>query len=180
MELKKFAEKFKLQGNAKTRLILFAGLAGILLIFLSDLAGAPSTAAEKLPGDTGAYAEQLESRLAGLLATVEGAGRVKVMLTLESGAQLQYLQTEKSSKTDTASDSGANASRQSSYENSVVVVDGAAGRQALVETEYVPQINGVAVVCEGGDDIAVVNRITEIVSVVLGIPSNRVCVTKMS
>lgn len=59
-------------------------------------------------------------------------------------------------------------------------MDAGSGRQALVETAREPEIKGVAIVCEGGDDVAVIKRITDVVSVVLGIPTNRICVTKMT
>lgn len=37
-------------------------------------------------------------------------------------------------------------------------------------------ICGVAVVCEGGGDVRVASRITELVGALLDVPSNRVCV----
>lgn len=38
------------------------------------------------------------------------------------------------------------------------------------------QVCGVAVLCEGGGDIRVAARITELVSALLDLPSNRICV----
>ena len=68
--------------------------------------------------------------------------------------------------------------RDSSFQNEHILFDSGVGKQALVEEQLVPDIKGVAVVCSGGDDIAVIERITELVSVVLDLPSNRICVTK--
>ena len=45
-------------------------------------------------------------------------------------------------------------------------------------TEILPKIRGVVVVCDGGDDIAVCERVTEVVTTALNIPQRRVCVTK--
>ena len=47
---------------------------------------------------------------------------------------------------------------------------------ALTETVCLPQVCGVAVLCEGGGDIRVAARITELVSALLDLPSNRICV----
>ena len=47
---------------------------------------------------------------------------------------------------------------------------------ALEQTVYLPTICGVAVVCEGGGDVRVASRITELVGALLDVPSNRVCV----
>ena len=49
---------------------------------------------------------------------------------------------------------------------------------ALAETIYQPQVRGVAVLCEGGDDVGVAARITELVSALLDLPSNRICVER--
>ncbi len=47
---------------------------------------------------------------------------------------------------------------------------------ALAETICLPQVCGVAVLCEGGGDVRVAARITELVSALLDLPSNRICV----
>ena len=46
----------------------------------------------------------------------------------------------------------------------------------LAETIYQPQIRGVAVLCDGGGDVRVAARITEMVGALLDLPSNRICV----
>ena len=49
---------------------------------------------------------------------------------------------------------------------------------ALEETIYLPQIRGVAVLCEGGGDVRVAARITQLIGALLDIPSNRICVER--
>lgn len=46
--------------------------------------------------------------------------------------------------------------------------------------EVEPHIRGVLVVCEGGDDPVVVERITEAVTKALDISTAKVCITKLS
>ena len=46
----------------------------------------------------------------------------------------------------------------------------------MAETIYQPQIRGVAVLCDGGGDVRVAARITEMVGALLDLPSNRICV----
>ena len=43
-----------------------------------------------------------------------------------------------------------------------------------------PTVQGVAVLCQGGDDVVVQARVTEAVSVLLGITTNRISVAKMN
>ena len=57
-------------------------------------------------------------------------------------------------------------------ETHVLLEDGS----ALAETIYQPQIRGVAVLCDGGGDVRVAARITEMVGALLDLPSNRICV----
>ena len=47
---------------------------------------------------------------------------------------------------------------------------------ALAQTVYLPKVCGAAIVCEGGGDVRVAVRITELVSALLDLPSNRICV----
>jgi stage III sporulation protein AG len=46
--------------------------------------------------------------------------------------------------------------------------------------EIEPHIRGVLVVCEGGDDAVVIERITEAVTKALDISTAKVCITKLS
>ena len=88
-----------------------------------------------------------------------GAGKTTVMVTLGTGEEMIYaLDTQ----------SGDLQSQQTH----VLLEDGS----ALTETVCVPQVCGVAVLCEGGGDVRVAVRITELVSALLDLPSNHICV----
>ena len=43
-----------------------------------------------------------------------------------------------------------------------------------------PVIRGIAVVCEGADDVTVNTQITQAVSVLTGVSTNRISISKMS
>ena len=116
----------------------------------------------------------MEEKLTSILQQVQGAGQVHVMVTLEATGQSVYAQDE-----ELSSSTGQDGQRQSSTRTEHVILDSGTGKAPLLEQAYEPEVRGVAVVCEGGDDILVIGRITELVSVVLGIPTNRICVTKM-
>ena len=88
-----------------------------------------------------------------------GAGKTTVMLTLETGEETIYA-------LDTQS------GQMQEQQTHVLLEDGS----ALAETIYQPQIRGVAVLCDGGGDVRVAARITEMVGALLDLPSNRICV----
>ena len=163
----------------KSKYALFAlGLAGILLIFFSELPSASRTQAQKATGagtaQSAEYIQEMEEKLTSILQQVQGAGQVHVMVTLEATGQSVYAQDE-----ELSSSTGQDGQRQSSTRTEHVILDSGTGKAPLLEQAYEPEVRGVAVVCEGGDDILVIGRITELVSVVLGIPTYRFCVTKM-
>ena len=64
-------------------------------------------------------------------------------------------------------------------ENEIVMTEETGAKYPVVEKTLRPVVQGVVVVCQGAGDITVVSNITNAVSVVLNIPSNRVCVIKM-
>lgn len=164
-------------GAMKKPGMLFAlGLAGMALILFADLF---DPAGENVPRESGTsdtasgsaeltdYADQLSSRLEELLSGVEGAGQTQVMITLENSEETIYALDEKRGDGQ-------------SYEWSHVILDDGTGDSALVETTWLPEVRGVAVVCQGGDDAAVQARLTEMVSVLLGVSTNRISIAKMS
>lgn len=174
MPLSKWSEKLP-QPLRKNGLMLL-GIAGILLICFSDLLFPSSEKTEAAPTTSQQQALQLQTQLEELLAQIEGTGEVSVMLTLESESEQIYAQDER-----TQSQSGqSGGAATNTFETSHVILNTHDGDAPLVETTYLPQVRGVAVVCQGGEDITVVTRITEAVSVVLDLPASRICVTKMN
>ncbi len=172
-KIKAFIEK---QGKS---LFVFMGLLGILLIFLSDRK--PTETINKTDTDRQSYIHILEKDLCSILSSVKNAGKVEVMITLESGRETVYAWQEKTSRDEksTANDTNNRISKQNTYENEIVTVGSGSTKEALIEKTLEPVVQGVIVVCSGGDDIKVVSDITNAVSVVLNIPTNRICVIKM-
>ena len=174
-------------GDGKIKLIVALGLLGMLLILLSQFAdsgGAGST--KNTPSETqGAqylddtYALQLEERLQSLISSIEGVGETRVMVTLEHGAEYIYAQEEKSSTDKTTSETGGTDYRHDS-ETSYVFVDAGYGeKQPLIRTQTPPKVLGVVVVCQGAGDILVQDKVTNVVTTALHIPTTRVCVVKI-
>lgn len=153
-------ELFAKQNRSKLAVVL--GAAAMVLILLSELIPAPSTpvaAAPETVPTAAQYKQQLEQQLETLIGQVEGAGKTTVMLTLESGEETIYALDTLSGQTQ-------------SQQTHVLLDDGT----ALEETTYLPTVCGVAVVCEGGGDVRVAARITELVAALLDVSTNRICV----
>ena len=106
-----------------------------------------------------AYQAALEERLEELIRQVEGAGETAVLVTLESGEERVYaLDTQ--------------TGRDQTQQTHVLLDDGT----ALEQTVCPPTVCGVAVVCDGGGQVSVQARITSLLSALLDVPANRICV----
>lgn len=161
-----------ISGKHKNNLPIYLGIAGIALIFASSFFSTEQPKTVESQPQT-AQVQQLESQLKTLVSSIEGVGQVEVMLTLDTESEQVYATDQTSEHTQ--SDQNKTTRQQSSH----VILGGGSQQQPLVETTYMPQVRGVAVVCEGAEDITVVSRITNAVSVVLDLPASRICVTKM-
>lgn len=152
----------------RINLLVVLGMVGMILLCVSEWI--PSGTVEEPNGQTASvplqareqnYASELEQRLQQLIEAVEGAGQCRVMVTLSSGEETVYA-------TDT--EQGETTSRS----EHVLL-----GEEALIERVQTPEIQGVAVLCEGGGNAAVRNTITELVRALTGVGANHITVTKM-
>ena len=156
------------EGKKRVNLLVLLGMAGVILLCISEWIPA-STAAGKpvqpesvtAQADTRTYVADLEQRLQDMIEAVEGAGQCRVMVTLSAGEETVYaVDTEQG---DTSSRS-----------EHVLM-----GDDALVERVQTPEIQGVAVLCEGGGEAAVKSTVTELVRALTGVGANHITVTKM-
>ncbi|MGN0976389.1 MAG: stage III sporulation protein AG [Gemmiger sp.] len=169
-ELKKRLDALATDRKRLMNLLILAGIAGMLLIALSEWI----PEAEEAPKQTGSqtsvdtqedYAACLERRLTELLACEEGVGRVRVMVTLVTNEQTIYAK-------DRQYDDGA------LREESHVLVSG--NEPALVETVAAPEILGIAVICDGGGNASVASSVTQILSALTGVGASHISVSQMT
>ena len=108
--------------------------------------------------------EAFEEKLAKTLSQVEGAGEVRVVLTLDGGSR-QVLARNQEREGD-----GGNI-------NTVVTVGKGSGQQDIVPIQTVaPQFRGALVVCPGGGSAQVRLKLIEAVSALTGLGSDRISV----
>ena len=173
--------------DKKLKLFIVVGLVGIVLIFFSNMFGGgksnDSEEVELLNDGTltnEQYEAKLEKEVSELIQSIEGVGEANVMVTLLNGIEYVYVTEESidTDKTNTAEETIAQ--RRSSQEKTILIEDDNGRRKALLKTTLEPTVKGVVIVCEGGDNILVKERVTEAVKAILNISSTRICVTKLS
>ncbi len=121
------------------RIILFLGIAGILLIYLSSMIPKEKKQTPSPKTDTtAAYCAELETKVASLVKSITGSKKVSVAVTLDSGKQFVYADEGRHSQSDSGDDS----------EQSYIIVRSSNGDEGgLLVTEYLPIVRGVAIVC---------------------------------
>lgn len=158
--------------DKKTKIIVAIGLIGLALIFASSIFDGKKenkTSDDYNCVDYEEYAENLEHKLTDIVNSIEGAGECKVMITLENSAENVYA-TDVETKTD---------SNSSNQKDKYVFYDSSNGESPVLIKEYLPKVQGVTVLCNGGDNIAVKEKIIQCVTSLFNIPTNRVSVSKI-
>ncbi len=169
-----FVGRLSAAPNRIRRLLVLVGVVGVALIALSEFLPTKEPAPDKIQPDTpvtvtaGQVEESMERRITDLLSAVEGVGRCRVLVTLESDARSVY-----------AADTTAtmNGDHSTSGEN-ILTVDTDTGPVGLLLTRIQPTVKGVVVVCDGGSDPAVSRQVAQIITTAFHISDRRVCVVQ--
>lgn len=169
----------KISKNPKFLIIL--GISGILLIFISSLfSGDKNDEKSNVKSDaaytTNEYCSMLEDDIKDIVTGITGDKNPTVVVTLESGIRYSYAsadETDTSSSTGSANDQSSESKKQSYI--TVKTADG--GEQALVVTEIMPEVRGVAIICAGGNSDITAEKIKNAVTAALNITSKRVYIS---
>ncbi|MDR0946436.1 MAG: hypothetical protein LBM87_01630 [Ruminococcus sp.] len=166
LQKEKLTELFR---NPKfVHISLIVGVLLIILIAFSEcMSSAPRretvTVSEQFT-ETDLYAQSIEEKLIEILSHIEGVGKVEVLVTAGTTEEYVYAKEGKT---------GSNSST-----DEIVVIDSGNGKQALTEKIIKPSITGVVIVCEGGDDSRVCERVYNAVRAALGIGASKIYVTE--
>lgn len=156
----------------KWKLPLLFGAAGILLLLIPAGKKAENETAVQTPvSEASAYSlEQTERQLESILSEIDGAGRVRVMLTLSGSEERVYQQDEKRSDSESGSSREAVTVFQSA---------GSTEKTPVVTVTRYPVYKGALIVCDGAQSAAIKLAIVEAVSSLTGLGSDKITVIKM-
>ncbi len=186
MDVKKFFENLSLN-KGKKNIILIIGFLGILLIFLSNFLETDRNknketeqvipTAENL---VESYQSKLQSDLCDIVSNIDGVGNVRILITMESTVEDVYAVEKSVSEQSQSNSEESKVSEANDYseDDTYVKVKNDDGSESLVMLKQVmPKIRGVLVVCEGGENSTIKEKVTQAVSGVLNISSSKVYVT---
>ena len=150
----------------KYKFVLLVVLVGIILMLLPVSSQTKETEENKsqIPQESFDLAA-MEQRREEVLGKIDGVGKLRWMLTLQSGTRLTLAE-------DTQRD-------QDRTQREIVTLNRGSGNQEIVITNrFYPVYQGAVVVCQGADSSAVRLAITETVQALTGLPSDRIRVAK--
>lgn len=158
----------KLRGKAgewikKYKYVLIVLLLGIGLMLI------PDSKQQETPTETAVSPEfpDQTAALTEILSQIQGAGKVKVLLTMASGERTVY-------QSDQTSDSSGRVNTET-----VLVTDGDRNQKGVVQKILAPEYRGAIVLCQGAGDSGVRLAIVEAVSDATGLSTDRISVLKM-
>ena len=168
-KIKKLKEKMRAEMNQdkKPLLIIALGLVGMVCLLFS--CGGSAEEKNESVSKPESVQTEITRQLEALLKTVDGVGKVKVFVSVDSLSENIYaVNTEETSDAD-------GTQRTEKY---VFRENGSNSDGVLIRT-VMPQIRGVGVCCEGGGSSVVRQEVTKLVGAALGITNNKIWVSKM-
>ena len=155
----------KLKKDKRVLAVIGIGILGMLLLLMSETKASEKNVKDNDAMPYGTEAEKaLERRLENLLSEVGGVGRVKVMVTLDGTWESIYA---KDSET-----------KDGSEKEEYVTVKENGKNTGLKIRSVRPDIKGVGVSCEGADSASVRLAVTNAISVLTALPSDRISVVR--
>ena len=112
----------------------------------------------------------LEEKIGSILSDMQGAGQVKVMLTVSESPVVSYQEnTDRIEEQD----------RISIKTDTVTVSDESRKQAGLVKETKAETYRGAVILCQGADNASVKLAVTEAVSKITGLSTDRISVLKM-
>ena len=148
----------------KYKFVLLVVLVGVMLMLLPVSSGTEEPTAEARASEESFDLEAEERRMEELLGRIDGVGKLRLMLTLQSGTRLTLPE-------DSQKD-------QDRTQRETVTLNRGSSQEVVVTNRYYPVYQGAVVVCQGADSSAVRLAITETVQALTGLPSDRIQVAK--
>lgn len=130
------------------------------------------------------YEEIMEERVEEIFSRMEGVGKVQVMITISYGKEVLIAEELNSTYSTTNEKDAQGGHREINNEDvqSKIVMQntGSGSTQPIVLREKQPEVKGILILAEGGDDPRIKQQLTSAAETLLGVPAHKVQVSKMN
>lgn len=151
-----------------------------------SLAGADQEAALFMEDDdiySMNYTRIMESRLEEILSCIEGAGKVKVLVTIKQ-SEKKVVEKDNPNERKNVYETGEAGENKNTMEltndvETIYTEDEAGHKVPFVTMQIVPKVEGVVVVAQGGGDENIKKQITEVIQALFDMEAHKIKVVKM-
>ena len=168
MEIKKITGKLNELIN-KYKYAIIVLVIGLALLLMPGKQATQQKTEMTAPTATG-QKNLTEDSLVQILQSVEGAGKVRVLLSIGAGEETVY-------QTDMEVSSAGDSNDQSI--KTVIITDSQRSESGLIRQVNPVVYKGAIVVCQGADSPAVRLAVTQAVAKITGLGTDSICVLKM-
>ena len=169
LEKNQFLKKLK---NIKHIEIYIAIIFIIVLagIFFVDFGGGKNAETETSIKEytTYEYANYIENKLERVLSNINGAGKVSVMVSVESSSEIIY-----ATSTEEKTNSLTSGSTTTITSEPIIITSQGSSKPIIIK-EYMPKINGVIVVAQGAENVSVRLELQKAVLAILNVPTTNI------
>lgn len=162
----------KLKTDKKMLPVLIIGFIGMLLILFADGGTDKNSAESYTQVSQGILTEaELGERVEKLIEAIDGAGKTKVMITYNCYEETVYAYNE---------DENIDTKGDREFKNEYIILDSGSKEEGMKVKILLPEIKGVAVVCQGGENPVIKEQIISAISALFNISSNKISVAVMA
>lgn len=126
------------------------------------------------------YREELERRLEEILSQMEGVGKVDVMITMQASAKEVVEKDYVTQESREGDETSLSEQRNISKEETTIYSENSDGNNPYVIQEIYPEVEGVLVVAEGGDNSYVNIAIVEAIQALFDVDVHKIKIVKMN
>lgn len=173
------AELFKNKKWLEISLIIVV-LIVIVLLYVSTLDLPDNNIKEDTP-IVESQSTDLESRLEEILSSIEGAGKVKVLISYKDYGEMfpaQEIDRQENESSKSSLNGEVTSDKQVDYHSSISLAQQDGGQKPIILKQNVPEIRGVIVVAEGADDFAVHDALLRAIQTLLNLTSSQIDIFK--
>ncbi len=148
-----------------------------IILYIGISLDSKNVSSESAKGTTGyistlEYCERLEGKLEDIISQIDGAGNVKVMISVDGSPELLYV-SDTDTKTSTTT-SGTTTTTSSSP----IIIGNSGNSSGIIMTEKLPNVKGVIVVSSGAGDTKIKLSILNAISTLLDISVDKITILK--
>ena len=166
MEIGKWKQKVR-EGLGKYKYVLLILLLGMVFMVQPE---SKEEAEEVITSVEAKEETELCTQLEDILMNIQGAGKVRVMLSVKRGEETLYQTDTTVSQTEKDSDSRI---------QTVLVTDNQRNETGLIYQQNPPVYQGAIILAQGADQAAIKLAIVDAVSKITGLGANEISVLKM-